>query len=398
MPILAKSSSGTVTGLWGSAFVRLPSGKLKPLAVGDHVKPGEHIVTTQDGIVQISPPKGKPVEVKPNLAKPAHTELAGKGDVDQTIAALERGDDDAATAAGLNGGASGGFLPGLRVDRVVEQVGQLEFQYETARTPFATPIAVATQPLFFAESPTGVDTPVIPVAAPQVSIQGNVSGLEGGEAVFVITLSKPSPTDVVVLVSTVNGTASDDDFGGAPGGVPVTIPAGQTSVTVPVSLFQDDAIESDESFTLKIDAVESGNATIGNASAVGNILDLPAVTSVSSPSVTEGADLTFTVTLAHSSPVALPVTLSLASGTADVGVDTPRTVEVSTDGGNTFKSVPLGADGSFDVTLPAGKSDLLVKVPTTQDGSYEDQETITLTASTPGNGGTPAEGAGTIVD
>ena len=31
--ILAKSSSGTVTGLWGSAFIRLPSGKLKALGV-----------------------------------------------------------------------------------------------------------------------------------------------------------------------------------------------------------------------------------------------------------------------------------------------------------------------------------------------------------------------------
>ena len=45
MPILAKSPAGTVTGLWGSAFVRLPNGKLKPLSMGDKVKvhiPSEH--------------------------------------------------------------------------------------------------------------------------------------------------------------------------------------------------------------------------------------------------------------------------------------------------------------------------------------------------------------------
>ena len=57
MPILSKSPSGVVTGLWGSAFVKLPSGKLKPLQMGDQVKPGEQIITTQDGIVQITNPK-----------------------------------------------------------------------------------------------------------------------------------------------------------------------------------------------------------------------------------------------------------------------------------------------------------------------------------------------------
>ena len=37
MPILAMSS-GTVTAIWGAAFLRLPNGQLKPLKVGDKVK------------------------------------------------------------------------------------------------------------------------------------------------------------------------------------------------------------------------------------------------------------------------------------------------------------------------------------------------------------------------
>jgi len=225
MPILAKSSSGTVTGLWGSAFVRLPSGKLKPLAVGDEVKKGEHIVTTQDGLVQITPPKGgKPVEVKPNLGKPAHTELAGHGDVDKTIAALERGDQDAVTAAGLDGGASGGLLPGLRVDRVVELVTPLEFQYETARAPVGIPLPAG---LYFAEAPQGILTPVVPAnELPQVSFEKNVSGVEGDFAVFTLKLSKPSATDVVVTLHSENGSAETEDYGSFSGFV-VVIPACQ---------------------------------------------------------------------------------------------------------------------------------------------------------------------------
>ena len=109
MPILSKSPSGTVTGLWGTAFVKLPNGKLKPLQVGDHVKPGEQIITTQDGIVQITNPKGKVAEVKP---------VAPVSDLDRDIAAVERGDE--APAAGLTGGGEGGLTPGLRVDRVSE--------------------------------------------------------------------------------------------------------------------------------------------------------------------------------------------------------------------------------------------------------------------------------------
>ena len=52
MPILTKSSSGTVTGLWGSAFIRLPSGKLKALAVGDQLKQGDQVVDVPYSAVQ----------------------------------------------------------------------------------------------------------------------------------------------------------------------------------------------------------------------------------------------------------------------------------------------------------------------------------------------------------
>jgi uncharacterized protein YcfL len=379
MPILAKSSSGTVTGLWGSAFVRLPSGKLKPLAVGDEVKKGEHIVTTQDGLVQITPPKGgKPVEVKPNLGKPAHTELAGHGDVDKTIAALERGDQDAVTAAGLDGGASGGLLPGLRVDRVVELVTPLEFQYETARAPVGIPLPAG---LYFAEAPQGILTPVVPAnELPQVSFEKNVSGVEGDFAVFTLKLSKPSATDVVVTLHSENGSAETEDYGSFSGFV-VVIPAGETSYDVPVSLFTDALKEAPETFTLKIDSVDTGNATIGKDSAEGTIVDgLPPVqvATVDKASVYEGDDLVFKVSLNRATDESSTLTLKLTSGTATVGQDTALTVKISFDGRPPVEVDVDPATGEFQVDVPVGASSMDVIVPTVKDGVAEinDQGTI----------------------
>jgi len=524
MPILAKSSSGTVTGLWGSAFVRLPSGKLKPLAVGDEVKKGEHIVTTQDGLVQITPPKGgKPLEVKPNMGKPAHTELAGHGDVDKTIAALERGDQDAVTAAGLDGGASGGLLPGLRVDRVVELVNPLEFQYETARTPVGIPIPAGVQKLFFAEvapavqisdvssasvyegdslkfhvtldrpvdvatplflrlhggtATPGEDTPLtvkvsfdggapievvvdpitgrleitVPVGASSVDVQvpttedgkpeldglGNIApevlyldvstaleasavvgvgkitdkavvsisdaaiAKEGDAAVFTVSLDHPTTEDVVITVRSLDGTASgDSDFPGFEG-YEVVILKGQTSVTVEVPLNSDGEREPVENFKVEITGV-STNALISpdHGVAQGQIADQEAdtpVAEVTGASVPEGDALTFQVNLAGKALVDTPVSLKLVDGSATVGADTPRTVEVSTDGGLSYTPVSLSPDGSFSAVIPSGREGLLVKVPTTPDTIYEDQESLKLTAATSGNGDVPVEGTGTIVD
>ena len=50
MPILAMSS-GTVSAVWGAAFLRLPNGELKPVQVGDKVLGGQQIITEDNGLV-----------------------------------------------------------------------------------------------------------------------------------------------------------------------------------------------------------------------------------------------------------------------------------------------------------------------------------------------------------
>ena len=149
MPLLAKSQSGTVTGLWGEAWLQLPDGTLKPLKVGDHVEWGEQILTAQDGIVQITRPDGAVAQLREAVMAPTN--------IDRDIAALEQGDEDAATAAGLTGGGEGGLTPGLRVDRVSENVSPLAFAFDTARQGPGTPEG-GVQQAFLAD-----DTPAAPL-------------------------------------------------------------------------------------------------------------------------------------------------------------------------------------------------------------------------------------------
>ncbi|WP_298014912.1 hypothetical protein, partial [uncultured Aquabacterium sp.] len=188
-------SAGVVTAVWGSAFVRAPDGKLTPIRVGDKMKGGEQIVTEADGIVQISPLDGAVVTAKP--AKPQAV------DVDRALEALESPTDEEAPAAGLTGGAEGGFQPGLRVDRVVESVGPQSFVYGTARGPAETPIAVTAdnRPLFAATLVQPEETPA--PSLPTLIISGPADVNEAaGTVTYTVTLSNPSSTPVTVNYAT----------------------------------------------------------------------------------------------------------------------------------------------------------------------------------------------------
>src|SRR5436853_6686783 len=54
MPTIVRTVEGIVTALWGRAMIRGLDGKMKPLELGALVHHGDVILTTQDGIVQIS--------------------------------------------------------------------------------------------------------------------------------------------------------------------------------------------------------------------------------------------------------------------------------------------------------------------------------------------------------
>ncbi|MBI5924119.1 MAG: VWA domain-containing protein [Aquabacterium sp.] len=515
-----------MTAVWGSAFLRKPNGSLKPLNVGDKVGHGAQILTTMDGIVQISPAKGAPILVR----VPA--------DADKVIAGIEARDAELVPGAGLTGGPDGGLQPGLRVDRVKESVGQLEFEFGTERVPPATPIPFSSpkQVYFLATKITVDDGPLVDsVSSPTIA--------EGGNLDFQIKLTRPVESETPIALKLGNGTASSGVDTGKPlvsfdggksftaiavsadGSATVTVPAGTSAdqIVVRVPTLPDSLSELDETFKVQVSTPGQGAPAVGTGTiidatgqatlsisgpanvneaagtvtytvtlsnpvaspvtvnfstsdglalagkdydatsgvltfepnqttktiviplrndstyegaesfgvtiskAVGAVItvdrvtttihddgtgsvpnggtpddDRPGVGSVSSPTIAEGGNLDFQVTLTHPSTTPTPITLKLGNGatpgTATPGSDT-GSPQVSFDGGKTFNPITVDAEGNATITVPANTpaDQIVVRVPTLPDNLSEVAETFKVTASTPINS-VPVEGTGTIID
>ncbi len=125
MPTLIQTVQGTVSAVWGSALIRGADGKLRPLKVGDPVHQGDVILTSADGIVEVTP-VDEALLARPQPAQPS--------DLDRAIAQLNEDDPKAAPAAGLQADGGGELTPGLRVDRISESIGAA-----TALSPVAEP-------------------------------------------------------------------------------------------------------------------------------------------------------------------------------------------------------------------------------------------------------------------
>ncbi|RRS03038.1 type I secretion C-terminal target domain-containing protein, partial [Aquabacterium soli] len=252
---------------------------------------------------------------------------------------------------------------------------------------------------------------------PSLSINDVEVNEAAGTATFTVTLSGPSSTQVTVNYGTQDGSAKAGQDYTANSGT-LTFAPGETSKTITVAITNDNIYEGIEQYQVVLSNA-SANAQIGDGTGVGGINDQggpttpppgpnvppttpdddrPVVSSVSSPSATEGSPLDFTVTLSKQSTTATSVTLKLTGETATLGTDT-GTVRVSTDGGATYQTVTVAADGSFTVSVPANAptNALHVQVPTVADNLSEGAETVKLTANTAQNT-TPAAGTGTIND
>ncbi|MDI1261439.1 Ig-like domain-containing protein, partial [Aquabacterium sp.] len=242
MPILSQSA-GTVVAVWGKAFYHLPNGKLVPVKVGDHIEGGEAILTSQDGIVKITSDDGPTVLLKAKLAA---------ADTDKVITGLNNDELDFNTAAGLQGGGSGGLLPGLRVDRVSEAVTGQEYQYSTERGAPTAPLASAEQPLY----PAAEDTTPPAILTAQLDPSSD-SGTKGdgitndatptisgtGDPGAQIKVTMPGTNEVLTTTVLPNGTWTVTPTQNIPNGttglvqVTETDAAGNaTQTTVPLSI------------------------------------------------------------------------------------------------------------------------------------------------------------------
>ena len=193
MPTLLHTSQSTVTGLWGSAIVKGADGRARPLKMGDTVRRGDVILTTQDGIVQLTSDPGAlpttattadPAALVTAPAKPTAATATPGNDVDQVIEQLAQNDADAATAAGLTVGDGGEFLPGLRVDRISEFLTPLSVGNNEATPQNLNPVfpnegssadtLANIAPSALDASVSGPENTTLPVALRGVDSDGNV--------------------------------------------------------------------------------------------------------------------------------------------------------------------------------------------------------------------------------
>ena len=186
---------------------------------------------------------------------------------------------------------------------------------------------------------------------------------------------------------------------------------GATALLVRTTIVNDGTPDNGETFTLTATPT-GGTAATGTATikddGTGDIFKTDGTTdpnasknndiTVSSPTVNEAspyAVFTVTVTsgqnlsLALSNGTAVGGTTSPTDGTVDYG---STALEYSLDNGGTWTTY----SGAFNATLTGGATALLVRTTIVNDGTPDNGETFTLTA-TP-TGGTAATGTATIKD
>ena len=196
MPTILLTAQGKVTGLWGHAIIKGADGHAHPLKLGDVVRRGDVILTTQDGIVELTSDGSTArvvagaaadllagtVPVETNPTAPAAS--ASRGEIDQVIEKLAQNDADAATAAGLTGGDGGEFLPGLRVERISEPLNPLSIGNGEDTAPTRTDVianaagsaaaAANIAPSAVGGSASGPENTTLPVALRGIDSDGNV--------------------------------------------------------------------------------------------------------------------------------------------------------------------------------------------------------------------------------
>ena len=202
---------------------------------------------------------------------------------------------------------------------------------------------------------------------PTLSINDVSVNEAAGTATFTVTLSAASGQTVTVGYNSSNGTAtSGSDYTALVPGT-LTFAPGVTSQTVTVSITNDTVFETSETFNVNL--VSPTNATLADGLGVGTIVDndpAPTIASVSSPTVSEGSSLVYTVALSNASSVATSFSYALGGGTATVA-----------DFGTPSFSNGVTLAGGI-LTVPAGVSSFTVTLPTTQDTLDEPNETVPL--------------------
>ena len=210
-------------------------------------------------------------------------------------------------------------------------------------------------------NPFPADVPTITLAATTVSI------LEG-QTLSVVVNRPASAYTSTCRVYTIAGTAGELDYT-AQNGVILTFAPADVTKTVTIPILNDALAEGDETFTVQI--ANPTNAVIGNnkllVTITGQAAPPATVSTVSSPTVTEGGTLVFAVALSGASlGQSFPFTIT---GTAASGAD--YTVPFAFSNGVTISGTNL--------IVPAGVPNFTASATTIDDLLVEATETVILT-------------------
>jgi len=178
-----------------------------------------------------------------------------------------------------------------------------------------------------------------------------------GSAGFAIALSGPVDDDVEITVATVAGDAQPGtDYVDLQ--ETITIPAGETAITVPVVLVDDDLPELPETFGFVLrDAV---GAVLDDSTATCTLTDddLPVVTVADVVEDEDDGPLDFLLGLSETTPWPVTVTVVSLDGTATAPADYTAVARL--------------------VTFPAGARERTVAVPLVNDAAAEGEEWFLL--------------------
>jgi hypothetical protein len=228
------------------------------------------------------------------------------------------------------------------------------------------------------------DNASISIADMQV-LEGN-----SGETNLVFTLTLSNPIDVATTVeaTTANGSATAGSDYTALTNQTVTFNAGATTATLTVRVTGDTTLEPNENFTVTLSNAAAANrtVTINDGSATGTITnDDGASLSIANREMVEGnsgtTNMVFTVTLANG-PATGNVTVNYATMAGSATANTDYQTTTGT------------------LTFSPGQTSQQISVPINGDTTFEQNETFTVTLSSPSSNATiaTATATGTITN
>ena len=223
--------------------------------------------------------------------------------------------------------------------------------------------------------PIGVGT-IRADPAPSLRIGDATPVAEGDEAVFTVTLTPPNEQVVTVDYTTTDGTAvADEDYSATSG--TLRFAPGDTSKTIRVPTLRDAVAEPVETFTVVLSNPSGTNVV--HDTGVGTITDegLPGLSIADAPTVAEGGEAVFPVTLNPASSQVVTVAYATQDGTAVADSDYTAT--------------------SGTLRFEPGETIQNIQVATLRDAIAEPSESFTVELSDPvGTAITNSTGAGTI--